>query len=272
MLRPFVLLALKRPGLWPALLSAAWAFRARGWYRRAPFLPLPSREYMRWRLETAYGDPEAVPPENEIVRFVTWSAEMRRRMRPKGAVPLWLKVAALVGLVAFTVWVNVWAAGNEVLTEAAAAAGYGGLFAVSVVSGFNLIAPIPVAVFYPFFMESGFAPVPTLITIAVGMTGGDLLGYLVGNTTRDVAGERLARVEVRLERLLGRLRARHRVLPYGLLFLYAAFAPIPNELVVIPLAFMRYSLPGVMITVLTGNVIFTSLTAFGVSWIFGAGG
>ncbi len=81
MFRPFLLLALRRPRLWPALLSAAWAFRTRSWYRKPPFLPLPSKEYMRWRLETAYGDPEAVPPDEEIVRFVTWSAAMRKRMR-----------------------------------------------------------------------------------------------------------------------------------------------------------------------------------------------
>lgn len=276
MLRPFLLLALRRPGLWPAMLSAAWAFRSRGWYRRPPFLPLPSREYMRWRLETAYGDPEAVPPRDEIARFVTWSAEMRRRMRPAGAPPLWVKVAALAGLVAFAAWVNVRAAEMEAFREMAAAAGYAGLFAASVVSGFNLVAPIPVALFYPALIESGFTPLPTVLTIAAGMTGGDLLGYMVGNTTRDVAGPRLARVRVVLERMLGALRSRHRLLPYGLLFLYAAFVPLPNELVVIPLAFMRYSLPGVMIAVLCGNIVFTPLVAFlaalGVSWIFGVGG
>ncbi len=104
------------------------------------------------------------------------------------------------------------------------------------------------------------------------MTGGDFLGYVVGNTTRGVAGHRLARVKVRLEKPLGALRSRHRVLPYGLLFLYAAFAPVPDELVVIPLAFERYSLPGVMVAVLLGNVIFTSLTAFGVAWVLAARG
>jgi hypothetical protein len=38
---------------------------------------------MRWRLDTAYGDPEAVPPEEELVRFLEWGTEMRRRMRRK---------------------------------------------------------------------------------------------------------------------------------------------------------------------------------------------
>ncbi len=232
---------------------------------------------MRWRLETAYGDPDAVPPDEDMARFVRWSADMRKRMRQRGrrtrlrpAARLWLKVGSVVALVGFTVWVNLQAAEMDALRETAAAAGYAGLFAASVISGFNLVAPVPIAVFYPFLIESGFAPLPTLVTIAAGMTCGDFLGYMVGNTARDLAGPRLTRLKARLATLLESLSARHRLLPYGLLFVYAGFAPIPNELVVIPLAFMRYSLVGVMAAVLCGNVIFNSLTALGVSWVFGA--
>jgi len=191
-------------------------------------------------------------------------------MSPRPAARLWLKVGSIAALVVFTIWVNLHAAQMDALRETAAAAGYAGLFGVSVVSGFNLVAPVPVAVFYPFLIESGFTPLPTLVVIAAGMTCGDFLGYMVGNATRDLAGRRLTRLKVRLETLQRFLSARHRLLPYGFLFLYAAFAPIPNELVVIPLAFMRYSLVGVMTSVLCGNVIFNALTALGVSWVFGA--
>jgi hypothetical protein len=72
-------LALRRPLLIPTLLATAWAFRARGWYRRPPFLPLPPADYLRWRMDTAYGDPDASPPAAELARFVTWAAAMRRR-------------------------------------------------------------------------------------------------------------------------------------------------------------------------------------------------
>ena len=190
MLRPFLLLALRRPGLWPALLSAAWAFRPRDWYRRPPFLPLPSRTYMRWRLDTAYGDPDAAPPADEIARFVTWSAEMRRRMGPRRRVPVVVKILAIAGLVAFAAWVNLRAGDVEGVRDAAAAAGYPGLLLASVLSGFNLVWPVPIATFYPFFVEAGFQPVPTLATIALGMTGGDLLGYLIGDATRHLADRR----------------------------------------------------------------------------------
>jgi len=73
-------LALRRPRTIPYLLQAAWAFRARDWNRRAPFLPLPPGSYMRWRLETAYGAETAVPTDDEIERYLRWTSRMRAEM------------------------------------------------------------------------------------------------------------------------------------------------------------------------------------------------
>lgn len=63
---------LRRPALAADLLRVAWRFRARGWYRRFPFLPLPAREYVRWRMHTAYGDHDAVPSAAEVERYARW--------------------------------------------------------------------------------------------------------------------------------------------------------------------------------------------------------
>ena len=67
--------ALVRPRLAFDLLRLAWSFRARDWWRRPPFLPLPPREYMRWRMFTAYGDEDAVPPVADVVNFARWRRE-----------------------------------------------------------------------------------------------------------------------------------------------------------------------------------------------------
>ena len=73
--RLFLALA-RRAALNPALavdlLRVAWRFRRRGWYRRFPFLPLPSRDYVRWRMYTAYGDYDAVPPAEDVIRYARW--------------------------------------------------------------------------------------------------------------------------------------------------------------------------------------------------------
>ena len=169
---------------------------------------------------------------------------------------------ALAGLV---VWANVHAAEHDLLRDAVRRFGYAGLFAASAISGFNLLVPVPVIAFFPFLVDSGLDPVPTVGVIAAGMTTGDLLGYLVGHTARDVLGDRDHRIIRRLEAL----RDRHRVLPFIVMFLYAGFAPAPNEILVIPMAFLRYSVAGIFGAVLLGNIIFNSLVAFGVMRVFG---
>ena len=55
------------PALAVDLVSVAWRFRARAWYRHSPFLPLPDPTYLRWRMYTAYGDFDAVPSPDEVV-------------------------------------------------------------------------------------------------------------------------------------------------------------------------------------------------------------
>jgi hypothetical protein len=61
-----------RPALAADLLRVAWRFRDRQWYRRFPFLPVPSTKYVRWRMHTAYGDYDAVPPADDIVKYARW--------------------------------------------------------------------------------------------------------------------------------------------------------------------------------------------------------
>ncbi|MEO6066380.1 MAG: hypothetical protein ABJB33_09770 [Gemmatimonadota bacterium] len=70
--------ALARPRLALDLLAATWAFRRRGWWTHPPFLPLPDRAYLRWRMYTAYGDETAVPPARDIERFARWRRELLR--------------------------------------------------------------------------------------------------------------------------------------------------------------------------------------------------
>jgi len=60
------------PRLAADLLRTGWAFRRRGWWKQPPFLPMPDRTYLRWRMETAYADPDAIPPVEDVIRFARW--------------------------------------------------------------------------------------------------------------------------------------------------------------------------------------------------------
>ncbi len=65
--------SVRRPSLALDLARVSWRFRNRHWYRRFPFLPLPDREYVRWRMDTAYGSPDAMPSASEIERYARWA-------------------------------------------------------------------------------------------------------------------------------------------------------------------------------------------------------
>ena len=65
--------SIRRPSLAVDLLRVSWQFRPREWYRQFPFLPLPDREYLRWRMHTAYGDQGAFPSADDVERYARWS-------------------------------------------------------------------------------------------------------------------------------------------------------------------------------------------------------
>jgi hypothetical protein len=70
-----------RPGLWWAALGAARRMARRGWWRRAPFVPLPGEAYWRFRLVTAYGgdgESRALAP-SDVVAFLRWCKRTRPR-------------------------------------------------------------------------------------------------------------------------------------------------------------------------------------------------
>jgi hypothetical protein len=65
--------ALLSPRLASSLIRVAWRFRSRGLYTRFPFLPVPDRTYVRWRMYTAYGDYDAIPPASDVERYALWA-------------------------------------------------------------------------------------------------------------------------------------------------------------------------------------------------------
>jgi len=63
---------LRHPRLWPVAVRVGARAAGEGWWRRPPFLPVPSREYVRFRMMTQYGDPDAVPRADDVVGYLDW--------------------------------------------------------------------------------------------------------------------------------------------------------------------------------------------------------
>ena len=68
----------RRPSLWPTALRAARRTATPGWWRRPPFLPIPSGDYLRFRLVTQYGDPEHDPDPDDVIAYLCWCRDWDR--------------------------------------------------------------------------------------------------------------------------------------------------------------------------------------------------
>jgi hypothetical protein len=69
-------LVLLRPRLWGTALHQGVRLARPGWWRRAPWLPLPDADYLAFRFETQYGG-NAAPAPRDLVDYLEWCREMR---------------------------------------------------------------------------------------------------------------------------------------------------------------------------------------------------
>ena len=76
-----VLSVLARPWLWGVGVTQVFALAPQGWWRRRPFLPVPDRQYLRFRLQTQYGDPDREPEPADLLSYLEWCRSYRASLR-----------------------------------------------------------------------------------------------------------------------------------------------------------------------------------------------
>ena len=63
----------RRPRLWSTATGQARRLAPRRWWSTPPFLPLPDRAWLRFRLETQYGDAAHPPVASDIITWLEWA-------------------------------------------------------------------------------------------------------------------------------------------------------------------------------------------------------
>lgn len=173
-----------------------------------------------------------------------------------------ITILIVFGIIA--IWLNSIHVDPEMFKGIAARYGYLGVFAGAMFSGFNILVPIPIIAFFPFFVESGLQAHILVAIIALGMSIGDTVGFIIGKSGRAVVTMK----DGKITRALKRAQDKHSLIVAAVYFLYAAFAPVPNELVVLPGAYMGLRFWQVILPVLLGNIVFNSLIALGLVQLF----
>lgn len=62
----------RRPSLWGTALRQMRRTTEPGWWKRRPFLPVPSGRYLEFRLITQYGDAGHAWESVDVVNYLQW--------------------------------------------------------------------------------------------------------------------------------------------------------------------------------------------------------
>ena len=182
-----------------------------------------------------------------------------------------LRSASRLGALGVTLlaalWVGSIAADNTAVQGLILQGGYLGVFLFSIINGFNVIVPMVSASFVPALTHAGLDPVITILVMTAGMTVADSTAFFLGRLGRANLGERASR----MSRTLARAEERRHWFPLLILFLWAAFVPLPTEIVAVSIGLMGYPAYQVVPLLSVAVLIFNVLVGFGfvnaVAWL-----
>ncbi len=172
--------------------------------------------------------------------------------------------ACFIAIVAIGFFAATYTISSPATQQYISAFGYIGAIGVAFVAGLNVFIPLPVATFTPLFVASGFHLPGLVLAFTAGTVLADYVGYVIGKFGRDT----IANHHPRTVRTLEKIHQNHRPWILPVMFLYAAFAPLPNEALVIPLALLGIKWQHMILPLIFGNLINQTIYAYGIQNIF----
>lgn len=153
---------------------------------------------------------------------------------------------------------------NEELQMVVSELGVAGIIISAFLAGLNTFIPVHIATLAPLFMESGASYLTVVLCFTLGASLADSVSYFIGRLGRKYSQNNDPKFSKKIEGFF----EHHRKLVMPLTYLYMAFAPLPNEYIMIPLALAGYKLPRLIIPLVLGNFIHFNLTVFGYATLF----
>lgn len=73
-----LVVVMRHPSLWGTAIRQAMRLVPSKWWTRAPYLPVPSRSYLEFRLVTQYGDISHRPEAKDVLNYLRWCRDWQR--------------------------------------------------------------------------------------------------------------------------------------------------------------------------------------------------
>lgn len=135
---------------------------------------------------------------------------------------------------------------------------------IAIIGGLNIFVPIPAVTLTPVFTASGLYLPFVILALTAGTLIADYIGYLFGNVSRPLLYNQYPKIIAWLENKI----TTKPTLLIPITFLYAAFIPLPNEVLVIPLAVLGIKFRRILLPLIFGNLLNQAIYATSIQTIF----
>lgn len=176
----------------------------------------------------------------------------------KRIISLALILAILIGVILISFSLAHFIENNPAWQEILTSYGYFGAFLTAFILGISAVLPIPAGTFAPIFIAGGLSVYLLIPIMAIGTLCADWLGYVFGKFSRSVVSDKYPKLIKKLEKNIN-----NNFLLIPSIIGYAAFVPLPNEILVIIYALLGVRFKILLIPLLIGNMINHTVFTFG---------
>lgn len=134
-----------------------------------------------------------------------------------------------------------------------------GYFLISAVGGVSSLTSSSYYILTYALGAAGLSPLLLGIIGGIGVSIGDSLFYYIGNKGEDVAPQKISK---RTEKISNIINKKPNWVGTGAIYLYTGFTPLPNDILTVPLGFLKYPYKRLIIPLVLGNITATTIIAY----------
>lgn len=138
------------------------------------------------------------------------------------------------------------------------------LLIVAITSGTSALTTTSFYAVYLSYINAGFDPWILGVIGGIGLSVGDTIFFYVAQKTQQTLNQKKGQVYTKIYDVVGKLPE------WGVCFfafMYSAFVPLPNDMLMITLGALQFKYRRVIVFVIIGNIVLLSLIAHGVSYL-----
>lgn len=173
-------------------------------------------------------------------------------------------IAVFALLVTTSVYITNHVTTNEDAQEFVQEFGHVGVLLISFVIGVSVISPVPAGTFSPIFTAGGIDIITVILLAVVGTMLANFVSYFIGRLGHDFTNTNYPKIQKKVIEIYEEKKA---MVPF-LIFGFAAFIPLPDEIYLIPLGVMGVKIRDFIIPLFLGTLFFQTVTALGFQNIF----